>query len=557
MTRRIQFEGTIHEFPDDFTDDEISKALTSLPKAVPEQQAENAPGRLERFGRGVMDFYKGLNQVRLNSNPQPALEPWDISERDRINYYDQGGPNNPQVKENARLYNQKLAREEAEFQERRGPNAGFDGYRFMGNLAGASPTMMIPGGQGFMGMVGSGAATGLANALGTPVTDTSKPFWDQKRGQVGTGMATGAIFNGLLNIATRGIAPKVSDDVKLLQKKGVTLTPGMASGFEKAEDKLTSIPIMGKGVVNQQRRATESLNLAAYNEALMPIGKKATGKVGFEGIEEVGDALSNAYDDVVPKLKLVPDSELMTELSDAAAMTATMSKKAAKQFEAIMTKGLPNGPLEGEAIKKVQSKIAKEIGRFSRSADPSDQMIAEALEKVRDAIAENTAKATPDVADQIRNINKGWAILTRLERAAAGTDDGVFTGKQLLAAVRSADDSVRKRGFARGGALLQDLAGAGSRVVGNRYPDSGTGGRVIPAIMAAGAGFGAATAPGAVLAGGGALGAGRLAYTDTGNDLLTAVLTKRFQNAPQFADAVRKGSVPATAALSSFLMGNQ
>jgi hypothetical protein len=48
-----------------------------------------------------------------------------------------------------------------------------------------------------------------------------------------------------------------------------------------------------------------------------------------------------------------------------------------------------------------------------------------------------------------------------------------------MMAVREADSSGRKAATARGDAILQDWAKAGQQVLGNKYPDSGTAGRVL------------------------------------------------------------------------------
>jgi hypothetical protein len=57
----------------------------------------------------------------------------------------------------------------------------------------------------------------------------------------------------------------------------------------------------------------------------------------------------------------------------------------------------------------------------------------------------------------------------------------VFTPGDFMAAVRQGDPRIRHRGFARGEALEQDWGSAGQQVMGNRYPDSGSPGRLLQA----------------------------------------------------------------------------
>lgn len=523
--------------------------------AVP-AQAPKPPGIRERFMRGFTDASRGLAQLQINAgyNPPYQVAPFSKSSEQAAGDFNQITPESL-----AAFTNKTEAQDEQAYQSARGPNAGWDVARGFGSIAGSAPLMAMPGGAASTGgAMLQGGATGALSGAMQPVTDDKQGYWGQKGIQTGVGTAAGGIFSGLLNLASKAVSPKVNPDVKYLQDRDVGMTPGFVRGGV-AEDKAKSLPIMGPKVAEQQRRAVESMNLGAYNEALKPIGQKASGKVGFDGIKEVGDKLSNAYEELIPNLRLVPDEQFSAALDDAMAQKPLMSDVAQKQLDAILERQMPNGPLEGEAIKRVQTTLGNQISKFSRSQDPSDQMIAEALGKIDDAIKDNMARVNPQYAERLKAIDTGWAVLTRLERAAgaSGRRDGVFTGEQLMAAVRAGEDSVRKRGFARGTALMQDFAGAASRVMGNRYPDSGTAGRVLPTLMGAAGAYGAMTNPGLTAAGLGGLSAGRLAYSNTGNDALVRLLTQRPEIAPQVAAGIRQGSVPASAALSAFLVGNQ
>ena len=82
---------------------------------------------------------------------------------------------------------------------------------------------------------------------------------------------------------------------------------------------------------------------------------------------------------------------------------------------------------------------------------------------------------------KLRNINKSYAMFTRLQDAAAARKlgGGEITPSDLLGAVKKGDRTIRKGSFARGDALLQQFAQDGQRVLGSKVSDSGTTERTL------------------------------------------------------------------------------
>lgn len=404
----------------------------------------------------------------------------------------------------ANAFDQSLATGEQAYQDKRKAAGltGADLLRTAGMIAGSAPLMAgLPAGESLLGTTGYGALTGAIGGASQPVYDPNGNFWQKKGMDTGIGAVAGAGVGAATHIAGRMINPQPSENLRYLQERGVhpTIGQNLGPGAAKAEDILGSFnPLVAHG----QRMANEDFNRAAYNEVLAPLGATYNGPVGRDAVRAVGDHLSDAYDALVPNLSLVPDAQFHADLAAAQGLTRRMSTQAADQFDRIMTDALPQGPLAGQGLRDVQSKLTHEIARFGRSPDPSHQMISEALEGVRDAVNNNLARVTPQYADQLNAINSGWANLVRVEKAATGARDGIFTPGQLLSAVKGADNSVRKRAVARGTALMQDLADAGVDVLGNRYPDSGTPGRLIGAsILGGGAATVASAHPVGVAAG--------------------------------------------------------
>ena len=166
---------------------------------------------------------------------------------------------------------------------------------------------------------------------------------------------------------------------------------------------------------------------------------------------------------------------------------------------------------------------------------------------------------SPDLAQKLANANQAWANFARIRAAGASqgamNNEGVFTAGQLQNAVRSADKSVGKGATATGNALMQDLSGAGQRVLGSKYPDSGTTGRGLMALLAP---AGMMAAPEQTLMTLGGIGAGALPYTQLGQRAAAALLTARPQLAQPVGKAVSKlGPVVVTGSLPALLSGSR
>ena len=113
---------------------------------------------------------------------------------------------------------------------------------------------------------------------------------------------------------------------------------------------------------------------------------------------------------------------------------------------------------------------------------------------------------------------------------------------------------MRKGAFARGNALMQDLASEGKEVLGSKVPDSGTpyramtgllGGSILGAVEPTGIGLGT-TLGGAGLSS---------LYTRPGGAAMRAILARR----PDLADPIARGVRRSTPVLTPFsaLMAQQ
>jgi Transglycosylase SLT domain len=422
-----------------------------------------------------------------------------------------------------------------------------------GSIAAAAPLGAVAGpGASLIGRIGSGALTGgLGAALTTPVDPNSPDYWSAKGNQALLGAATGGVAAPVIGALGRVISPNVSPDVQALLDRGVTPTPGqiLGGGWARTEDKLTSLPFLGDMIKSAQGRAVNQFNVAAYNEALAPIGQTFSGKAGQEGIEQVGKQIGDVYDSVLPQMQLKVDPQFQADVTNLGQMANGLPDSQQRTFMNVLKTQIfdklgPQGNMDGQTLKGVQSELSNTASGYLKDPSFDNRQLGAAVAALRDAVDGNLARMnSPDLAQQLSNANQAWANFARLRAAGASigaaNNEGVFTAAQLQNAVKAGDKSVGKGAFATGNALMQDLSGAGQRVLGSKYPDSGTAGRGLMSLLAPGGiAAGLATAPTSTLATLGGIGLGSLPYTSLGQRTAAALLTARPQLAQPLGNLV-------------------
>lgn len=415
-------------------------------------------------------------------------------------------------------------------------DSGFDTGRVVGTTAATLPLTAASGvgsllGTGVKAALGNGAAAGVSGALLNPETDPD--FWTTKGKDVALSAAGGAAIGGAVHGLAGAIAPKVSDAVRSLLDRGVTPTMGQLRGglLGTLEEKATSIPLLGDMIKNAQRRGVEDLNRAAYNDVLAPLGQKFDGKIGREGIAQVEQKISNAYQDVLPKLTFKADDQFGSEIANLMDMAKNLPEQQAKQFEKIIKdqvvgKISQTGMMDGQTLKGVESVLSKEASGYGSSAHFDDRKLGDALGEALASFRNTLTRSNPDQAEALSAANAAWAKYTRLRQAGQmlGAKEGVISPSQLQSAVRAGDASVGNGQFAKGNALMQDLSDPALSVLGSHYPDSGSAGRMFLGLLGA-AGAGAINLPAA--AGVSAL---TLPYTRLGQKVMSGLLAGNRSN---------------------------
>lgn len=451
--------------------------------------------------------------------------------------------------------NQRIADVERQYQASRQASGseGFDPLRMAGNIAMTAPiagAAAMP--ASLAGRVGMGAAQGAGFASLQPVTEGD--FAAEKGKQIGTGAVLGGVMAPVVGAVGRLISPKasVNPDVKALQQAGVHLTIGQALGGHAArlEEKMQSLPIMGDAITAAHGRGVEQLNKAVLNRAIAPIGGKVTA-TGQEGLQQVRQQLSNAYDNLLPKMSVnTLDNNFVSNVSNLRGMVGSLPAKEAKMFDDVIVREIegrlaPNGVLSANNLKKAQEAIREKAITFSKSQDGYQAELGRAFRQLGDELKTLVERSNPQYAKELSAINNGWSVYERAKLAAGYAGAERFSPAQLQRAVKAQDITKKKTAFTEGRAPLQDLSDAAVRVMKNRTPDSGTATRLMYGGGALASGM---IHPGIPLG----VGAGALAYTPALQNLLVGAVTKRPQQAQRLADLLRQsqpylaaGAVPA------------
>jgi hypothetical protein len=416
-----------------------------------------------------------------------------------------------------------------------------------GSIVGTAPILAVTANPWVVGAASGALDTSTPDNLSGTAKDALFGALAGKAGDMAVG--------GLVNT----VSPKLSDSVRMLADKGVSMTPGQMIGgtFKRMEDAATSIPIAGDMVKNAQRRSADSFVHSSVQQTLDPIGVKLPSglKSGHDAVDFAHKTLGDAYETLVSPLHMAADTPFQTGMAQIERDAAALPPERAKQFgnvirDSVISQFGPGGSMSGTVFKQVDSKLGQ-LGRsYGGSLDPEQRQMADGFRAVQGELRDLMSRSNPVEAPELDKVNAGFAKLVRVEGASSSSaaTNGNFSPAQLAAAVRRFDSSGRKSASARGNALMQDFAQAGREVLPSSVPDSGT--PLRSAIIGGGGIYAAGKA--------GALGTALLkvapaaiplaAYTKLGQKALAAALLKRPAGAKALADALAKLKAPAAIA---------
>lgn len=538
-------DGNVYEFPDGTPRDQMIGYFKK-------QQLSGG----ERFMKGVMDPIEGGAQLLERAVPEFVRRP--VNELN--NFLAQYGVVAPigeqglghDVAEREKKYNQRLGLTPG-FEQ-----GGIDWARLGGSAV--SPANLAAGYIGAplatAGRLGVGAVSGMM----LPDTAEGEDFWKEQGIQAGAGVAGQGIADVLGRTAARIISPKASTDkyIQTLRAEGVTPTMGQLLGkkVSRVEQGLASAPLLGSGIKEARDRAFQDFNRAVANRSLKPIGESIAKDVkpGFEMIDDVASRVNSKYNSLLPNLIGQLDNDFNNEIAQLRTMSQSMNPDQMRQFNNILNNEIINrftgaGRASGETIKNIESKLGNLARGYMRDKDYDKRILGDALLESQAALRRMIERNNPQFTGELKQINRAWAEMLRLERAAgaAKSNEGIFTPAQYTAAVKALDPTRDKRQFARGRAMGQGLARAGQQVLGTTVPDSGTPFRTALGLGMLGGGY--AIHP-SILAMELAM---MLPYTKTGQKVADTLIAARPAGAAALGGGLRRasayGGLPVTEAI--------
>lgn len=543
------------EFPDGMSDADIAAAIKKN-MVVGDHKGGS---KLSRLAQGAKDPFNAGAQLLTHILPQGVVDAgnkannWLADKTSLVAKVPEGG------------IDQMVAENESQYQadKQAAGVKGFDWMRLLGNVA--SPANLavasrVPQAASVLGRIGAGAGAGAIGGALSPVTEGN--FATEKAKQVGIGAAGGALMSGIGEGVSRIVKPNVRPGVQELLDEGITPTPGQILGgvAQTAEDKMSSVPILGDAITSARKKGVNELNTAVYKRVLDPIGGKVPKDVGREAVANVADQISGAYDNLLPKVTFKADAKFSQDIAKLQQMAASLPDDQANRFEKVLRETVikkfgPKGTMDGTALKGLESELGELATGLRRDALYDNRQLGNAIGEIQTALRENLIRTNPAQAGELKAINKAFANFARLREAAGriGAEEGEFTAPQLQSAVRALDKSKGKGAFAKGQALLQDLSDPAKAILPEKYPNSGTAGRAMAGLLTMGAaGGGAAVAPAVGLP---VVGAGLLStlpYLPGGRQAIAAILARRPEAAQKVADVIRKAGpllAPAGASL--------
>jgi hypothetical protein len=352
----------------------------------------------------------------------------------------------------------------------------------------------------FSNMLAANIGTGMATAYANPEKTGLSPeeFGKEKSKSMAIGglLPAGLTLGG--SAVSSAISPMISARAQNLLNQNIDLTPGqkMGGALKRLEDKLTSYPFVGGMIEKSRQGGIESFDKAAFKRVLDPIGGKVPDVAGREGMEIVENQVKHTYNELLPKLHFEATDKFNNQMAELRNLAQGLPNNLGETFntniDQIIAKRMSKtGTMDGINFKEAESDLSGLAKDYLSSSSASERNLGKAFKQALVNLRTGLAESNPEKAKELSDVNKAFANLSVVRKAAsmANTQD-MFTPSQLANAVKASDTSAGKNRTAQGKALMQDLTDAGVSVLPSKVPDSGTASRmnVGPMGLAIGAG---------------------------------------------------------------------
>lgn len=411
--------------------------------------------------------------------------------------------------------------------------------QFAGGLA--SPASIV-GGQYMSGARGAdairragqvGFATGATSGLG---------YGEGNLSERAPGVAVGGVAGAGLGAAGQGLINRIPQAgqgggaARRLSRQGVDLTPGqMFSELPVAGQFVRNLEDVAGGfnplMAGVRQSQNQQVVRAAGNEALSSIGETLPKDVrtGYQVAQRVSKALGDRYDDVTSGIAAQADAPFYSELDGVMTRAGTVLDDANfARLDRILKDKVyreldDTDVLTGSNFKRIETALREQSERASRPTSTlADNDLAEMIDEVRDVTRNLIARQYPEAAEEITNLNRGWANYKRIERAVSGSAgfsrEGTPTPGELSQTVANMSSNSQ---IANERALLQGLATDARTVLPSTVPDSGSAQKVALASAAGALGTGGVALVNPGLAG--LIATGAVVYSRPGISALNAL----------------------------------
>ena len=492
MAKYIQVGNDVIEFPDNMSDADIEAALSGQTATAP--SSGFLMGIKDPISGGAQLLPRGLSYATSLGGARP-------------------NPVSRFFEEEARRVDEMVRAEEAAYQQQRAARGetGFDFPRLGGNIV--SPANLVPAASAAATFtraspVVKAAIGGAVGGAMQPVT--GEDFAGAKTEQITLGGAFGAGGEKVVGAGGRILNPLVSKAEQTMRDLGITPTTGqtLGKGAKSLEEFAQYMPLVGTAVQDARQRTLFQFNQGVINNALKPIkGKLPADVIGRDAIEYATQQVSDAYDDVLGKIKFTLDfntsSNILGALNKSKLLSPDQRQAAVDYLNDVALSKFSGKPLTGQEYKTIESDLRKQASRLMSSTDGASREIGDALFGVLSEFKKSLYSQNPKLTPQLRRVDSAYADLSAVKVAAAnsGAVNGVFTPKQFATAVRQGDKTLNKSAYAKGSARSQRLSDSALQVLGDeagetlagRYAFGGAGlfgiatnpQVAIPAVVAA------------------------------------------------------------------------
>jgi hypothetical protein len=354
--------------------------------------------------------------------------------------------------------------------------------------AGAVPyaaAAMATGGTALLPHMMTQAATAYGVTPGSANDKDVAARWAAGGQYVGTKLVNtlGRIF--------RPINP--TEEASRLIKQGVYPMPGQSAGglLKGIEDRATSIPVVGHLLNHGRMQAQKEAVAAAQSKSGVFIKPSEAGQAGFAKID---DSFDTRFSDAKNGLFFDPNEAGFRTAVEDLKRQKMLDERGIREIDNFFSRykqqpGQLNTILGGDDTHALLQELRKNRAAFDGnkpSVGPYEGRTGEVYralyDKVDDALGTQGLTA-PEKVGAFRDVRRDYANYIPSKKAGEGAvasrNDGLFTSAQFSNQVaNNAKRMGNTRQLRQGNAPMQEFGSDWNKVLGDKYPDSGTAGRL-------------------------------------------------------------------------------